>query len=235
MITKTDKKTMENLFSELQLPQLEPIPSRWQHWHNGVLALLLLASMLWLLFKLDQSSLAVVEIAGTRLAQVAWVSGLSLACGAYAVWLHARKLWSEQGIAFRNDGRDDRVLTGIILGTALLFCCLWSAILDYNESAPLELTPKTYRLATIRESTLELEPLEKAKGPRLKLNLSGYKHSLFKRMQPGDSFGVKRQPGRLGFEYISLLIWRNKQEKSMILWPRQRPLHSPQPSERRPE
>lgn len=234
MITKTDKKTMHNPFSELELPQLEPIPSRWQHWHNGVLALLLFASMLWLLFKLDQSSLAVVEIAGARLAQVTWVTALSLACGAYAVWLHARRLWSE-GIAFRNDGRDDRVLTGIILGTALVFCCLWSVILDYNESAPLELAPQKYRLATISESVLELEPLAKAKSPRLKLNLSGYKRSLFKRMQPGDSFGVKRQPGRLGFEYISLLIWRNKQEKAMILWPRQRPLHSPQPSERRPE
>jgi hypothetical protein len=235
MITKTDKKTMHNPFSELELPQLEPIPSRWQNWHNGVLVLPLFASMLLLLFKLDQSSLAVVEIAGARLEQVAWVTALSLVCGAYAVWLHARKLWS-QGIAFRNDGRDDRVLTGIILGTALVFCCLWSAILDYNESAPLELAPQKYRLATISGSSLVLEPfLAKAKGPRLKLNLSGYKHSLFKRMQPGDSFGVKRQPGRLGFEYISLLIWRNKQEKSMILWPRQRPLHSPQPSERRPE
>ncbi|PIQ27785.1 hypothetical protein COW36_07695 [bacterium (Candidatus Blackallbacteria) CG17_big_fil_post_rev_8_21_14_2_50_48_46] len=86
---------------------VESIPGAWKNLHNGFLTLPLFASMLWLIFSLDASSFAVVEIVGVRLRELGVVVLTSLAFFVLLTWLHARRLLEEHGLAFRYDGRDD--------------------------------------------------------------------------------------------------------------------------------
>jgi hypothetical protein len=210
-----------------KLPYSEPIPSNWTHKHNFIVAIFLFVSMLTLLFSLDHSSFSVVEVTGERLKQLAWITGGSLLTGGFGLWLHSHRLKEIHGIDFKYDGRDDRVLTGLILGTALLFCCAWSWLLHYNESAPLKLKPQPYRLTAIKYiAGAQVELRQKPNAPPLKLELSGYKNSFFKQLQVGDRFELSLQPGRLGFAYLSYLAWQAPHGKAQQLWPRLRLLPS---------